>query len=81
VGKFRNTICPPPPQLSLHRRAALSSNSNGTRSVQSRMNTKSNLYCELSMDEPLWLGKNVWRHFVGGSCMRCGKYTKNTLFW
>jgi hypothetical protein len=32
VVKFRNTIWPPPPQLSLHRRAALSSNSNGTRS-------------------------------------------------
>jgi hypothetical protein len=32
VVKFRNTICPPQPQLSLHRRAALSSNSNGTRS-------------------------------------------------
>jgi hypothetical protein len=30
VVKFRNTICPPQPQLSLHRRAALSSNSNGT---------------------------------------------------
>jgi hypothetical protein len=33
VVKFRNTIWPPKPQLSLHRRAALSSNSNGTRSV------------------------------------------------
>jgi hypothetical protein len=32
VVKFRNTICPPPPQLSFHRRAALSSDSNGTRS-------------------------------------------------
>jgi hypothetical protein len=32
VVKFRNTICPPQPQLSLHRRAALSSDSNGTRS-------------------------------------------------
>jgi hypothetical protein len=32
VVKFRNTTWPPPPQLSLHRRAALSSNSNGTRS-------------------------------------------------
>jgi hypothetical protein len=28
VVKFRNTICPLPPHLSLHRRAALSSNSN-----------------------------------------------------
>jgi hypothetical protein len=33
VVKFRNTICPPPPQLSLHRRAALSSNSKGKRPV------------------------------------------------
>jgi hypothetical protein len=39
--KFRNTICPL--QLSLHWRAALSSNSNGTRSVYSRKNPKSNL--------------------------------------
>jgi hypothetical protein len=30
VVKFRNNICPPQPQLSLHRRAALSSDSNGT---------------------------------------------------
>jgi hypothetical protein len=40
VVNFRNTICPPPLQLSLHRRAALSSNSNGTRSVYSRKNPK-----------------------------------------
>jgi hypothetical protein len=40
VVKFRNTICPPPPQHSLHRRAALSSNSNGTRSVYKRKNPK-----------------------------------------
>jgi hypothetical protein len=32
VVKFRNTTWPPPPQLSLHRRASLSSYSNGTRS-------------------------------------------------
>jgi hypothetical protein len=32
VVKFRNTTCPPQPQLSLHRRVALSSYSNGTRS-------------------------------------------------
>jgi hypothetical protein len=49
VVKFRNTICPPPLQLSLHRRAALSRNSNGTRYVYSRKNTKSSLYCEVSM--------------------------------
>jgi hypothetical protein len=43
VVKFIITICPPPTQLSLHRRAALSSNSNGTRSVYSRKNPKSSL--------------------------------------
>jgi hypothetical protein len=52
VVKFRNTICPPPPQLSLHRRAALSSNSNGTRSVYSRENPKCSLYCEMSVMPP-----------------------------
>jgi hypothetical protein len=49
VVKIRITICPSPPQLSLHRRAALSSNSNGTQSVYSRNNPKSSLYCEISM--------------------------------
>jgi hypothetical protein len=44
VVKFRNTSWPPPPQLSLHRRAALSSNSNGTRSVYNRENPKSSLH-------------------------------------
>jgi hypothetical protein len=48
VVKFRNNIWPPPPQLSLHRRA-LSSNSNGTRSVYNRENPKSSLYCEMSV--------------------------------
>jgi hypothetical protein len=38
---------PPPPQLSLHRRAALLSNSNGTRSGYSRENPKSSLYCDI----------------------------------
>jgi hypothetical protein len=49
VVKFRNTIWPPPPQLSLHKRAALSRNSNGTRSVYSRENPKRSLYCEMSV--------------------------------
>jgi hypothetical protein len=44
VFKMRNTICPPPPQLSLHKIAALTSNSNGTRSVYNRKNPKSSLY-------------------------------------
>jgi hypothetical protein len=52
VVKFINTIWPPPPQLSLHRRAALSSNSNGTRSVYSRENPKSSLYCRFSIFVP-----------------------------
>jgi hypothetical protein len=51
VVKFRNTIWPPPPQLSLHRRAALSSNLNGKRSVYSRENPKRSLYCEMSVSE------------------------------
>jgi hypothetical protein len=34
VARNRITIWPPPPQLSLHRRAALTVNSNGTRSAQ-----------------------------------------------
>jgi hypothetical protein len=50
VVKFRNTICPPPPQLSLHMRAALSSNSNGTQSVYSLKNPKSSRYYEMSMN-------------------------------
>jgi hypothetical protein len=49
VVKFRNTIFPPPLQLSLHTRAALSSNSNGTRSVYNIKTQKSSLYCEMSM--------------------------------
>jgi hypothetical protein len=52
VVKFRNTICPPPPQVSFHRSAALSSNSNGRRSVYSRKNPKSRLYCEMSKVRP-----------------------------
>jgi hypothetical protein len=41
---------PPPPQVSLHRRGyALSSNSNGTRSVYCRNNPKRSLYCEMSV--------------------------------
>jgi hypothetical protein len=42
-------FAPPSPQLSLHRRAALSSNWNGTLSLYSRKNPKSSLYCEMSM--------------------------------
>jgi hypothetical protein len=52
VVKFRNTSWPPPPQLSLHRRAALLSYSNGTRSVYNRENPKSSLYCDMSMEKP-----------------------------
>jgi hypothetical protein len=52
VVKFINTIFPPPPQLSLQRRAALSSNSNGTWSVYTvaeRTQTAVYVYCELSI--------------------------------
>jgi hypothetical protein len=52
VVKFRNTSWPPPPQLSLHRRAALSSNSNGTRSVYNRENPKSSLWDVYDLDCP-----------------------------
>jgi hypothetical protein len=38
--------------LSLHRRAALSSNSNWTRSLHSRENPKRSLYCEMSVYSP-----------------------------
>jgi hypothetical protein len=47
--KFINTICPPPPHLSLQRRAALSGNSNGKRPVYNRENPKSILYCDVPM--------------------------------
>jgi hypothetical protein len=53
VVNFRNIIWPLPPQLPRHRRAALSSNSNGTRAVYtySRENPNSSLYCEMSVEE------------------------------
>jgi hypothetical protein len=41
---------PPPPQLSLHRRAALSSNSNGTLSVYSREPKKQSILWDVYMD-------------------------------
>jgi hypothetical protein len=44
VVKFKNTICPPPPLLSLHRRAVLSSNSNGTLSVNIAERTQKAVY-------------------------------------
>jgi hypothetical protein len=58
VVKFENTICPPPPQLSLHRRAALSSNSNRTRSVYDRQNPKTSLQYIVRC---LWLITNCHR--------------------
>jgi hypothetical protein len=51
---------PPPPLLSLHRRAALSSISNGTQSVYSRKNPKSSLYCELAVLNPCSLCSVKW---------------------
>jgi hypothetical protein len=54
VVKFRNTIWPPPPQLSLHRRAALSRNSNGTRSyiAERTQNAVYIVRCRLGMLNP-----------------------------
>jgi hypothetical protein len=50
VVKFRNTICPPQPQLSHHGRAALSSNSNGTSSyIEERTQSAVYTYCVMSM--------------------------------
>jgi hypothetical protein len=49
VVKFINTIWPPPPQLFLHRRAALSSNSNGTRSYVAERTQNGSLYYEMSV--------------------------------
>jgi hypothetical protein len=46
VVKFRNTIWPPPPQLSRHKGAALLSNSNGTRSYIAER-TQNAVYCIL----------------------------------
>jgi hypothetical protein len=49
VVKFRNTTWPPPPQFSLHRRAALSSHSYGTRSyIADRTKTQS-IYYKMSV--------------------------------
>jgi hypothetical protein len=48
VVKFRNTFCPPPPQLSLHRRAALSIQTEHGLYIAERTQ-KNSLYCEISM--------------------------------
>jgi hypothetical protein len=61
-----------PPQLSLHRRAALSSNSNGTRGVYCRKNPKSSLYCEMSMRGPPW-------HMNNGPCVLWGQLSLYTV--
>jgi hypothetical protein len=67
VVKFRNTIWPPSPQLSLHRRATLSSYSNGTRSVHSRVNPKRSLYCEMSVNVPNCVAGSFLRvHLAAG---------------
>jgi hypothetical protein len=63
VVKFGHTIFPPPPQLSLHTRAALTSNSNGTRSVYNRNNPKSSLYCEVSMGKTPPFNRQVYNKF------------------
>jgi hypothetical protein len=64
-GQIYKYYLAPPPQLSLHRRAALSCNSNGTRSVYSRENPKRSLYCEMSVDTTVTLSTT----FVVGETM------------
>jgi hypothetical protein len=61
VVKFINTTCPPQPQLSLHRRAALSSYSNWTR----REDPKRSLYCEMSVDQTPWRCCHLYSKFIG----------------
>jgi hypothetical protein len=90
VDKFRITIWPPSTAaLSLHRRAALSSNSNGTRSVYSRKSLKSSLYCDMSM-APLCItvyaslyflrGEMVWWNFCASKFPNnCFKFRKSFI--
>jgi hypothetical protein len=66
VVKFRNTIFTPTPQLSLHRRAALPSNSNGTLSAYSRKNSKGSLYCMSSIVEAQGNLPVQWQSTCGG---------------
>jgi hypothetical protein len=60
VVKFRNTICPPHPQLSLHRRAALSSNSNGTRS-----------YIAERTQSAVYIVRCLWHYYPYLLLLRC----------
>jgi hypothetical protein len=68
VVKFINTTWPTPPQLSLHRRAALSSNSNGTRSYIAER-TQSAVY----IVRCLWLALIFGGNITGGSKRKRGK--------
>jgi hypothetical protein len=80
--QFWNTICSPPPQLSLHTRAALSSNSNGTRSVYNRKNKKQSILWDVyglnpglaptfSMANSHWPGQNIRPQFLQTFLCRC----------
>jgi hypothetical protein len=74
VAKCRNTLCPPPQQLSLHRRAALLSKSNGTRPVYSRKNPKNSQYCEVSMGKTFYYSTDF--SFDSGHFLFCFKGTR-----
>jgi hypothetical protein len=71
VVKFRNSICPLQPQLSLHRRAALSSDSNGARSYIAER-TQSTVY----IVRCLLYGCNPH-----GPCMEVTRSSRGSLVW
>jgi hypothetical protein len=59
VVNFGNTIWSPPPQLSLHMRAALSNNSNGTRSVYIAERTQKAVYIVICLCAHLTFSSSV----------------------
>jgi hypothetical protein len=67
VVKFRNTTCPPQPQLPLHRRAALSSDSNGTRS-----------YIAERTQSAVYIVRCLW--IIRLKCRRLGFYSITVIF-
>jgi hypothetical protein len=74
VDKFRNTICPPPPQLSLHRRAALSRNSNGNGPYIAECTKKQFIFLALLRGRiPKNIGRCLWL-FPARASNRAVKY-------
>jgi hypothetical protein len=74
--KFRTTICPPPLQLSLHRRAALSSKSNETRvRIWQKELKKESIIVRCLLHEQLSIPKNhtldFLAHAVLGYLLSC----------